>query len=119
MVTALCWCGGSIQNCISEERRNGYNWQSSYGVKGNKSYYYEVRDKGIESYLAEQNQSLTQQEKEDLLGQYAQKAEAVLASLDEQGRWLDSEGQWIYTRDFVKSFNILCDYEEMYRDVYP
>jgi hypothetical protein len=101
---------------ISKERRIGYSWQSSYGIKSAKNYYNDVTAAGLATYRDAQNQPPTQSELESRLSSMASKAQDVMDELDSQGRWVNADG-WLYTGDFVKNFGRLADYLETYNSL--
>jgi hypothetical protein len=103
---------------ISEERRTGYSWQSSYGVAGNIRYYENVLAVGIDAYNASLNVEPTQQDLESRLDSRAGGAETAVNALDSEGRWVNDDG-WLYSADFVNNFNDLVDYVETYNALHP
>ena len=70
---------------ISEERRNGYGWQGSWG---------RVPEASSASRVSR--------------GKIARaRASNILGDLDEKGRWV--RGDHIHIADFVRNMNVLCD----------
>jgi len=100
---------------ISEERRSGYSWQSSYGVASAAAYYEKVKKAGLEATANEQAADRDRQPSPESLARQARslapRAEKAIAALDAQGRWLDKDGR-IRTSTFVGHMRTLCDFVE-------
>jgi hypothetical protein len=97
---------------ISEERRTGYSWQGDYGIPEAVAYYNAVKKAGPVAYAAERaRRAADQPSPADLAKRAARmesKVKAVIATLDEQARWV-SAGR-IYSKTFVSNLGVLCDY---------
>ncbi len=91
---------------ISAERASGYGWEGNYGVESIKKLYEQVRKEGREAYLAAQKKK--DAVSDSRLRSLESSAKSVIASQDEQGRWIQSNR--IRMRDFVKNMEILSDY---------
>jgi len=96
---------------ISEERRRGYSWHGSYGIPEVKAYYEEVKSAGLEGYGARRKPGPPDRRRERIR-ELVPEVRELLDSLDEKGRWVDEKNELIYSRDFVRNFNRLCDYLE-------
>jgi len=97
---------------ISEERRNGYSWQSGFGVRSAVAYYNEVKNTDPEAYVITKSKPETLEQRKQRHKELAPRVREYISSLDGSGRWIDKETNLIYARDFVRNFNILCDYLE-------
>ena len=97
---------------ISEERRSGYSWQSSYGIEGAAAYYRKVKEAGLEATAEKDAADRARQPSAASLASRARslapRVEKSIAALDAQGRWLDSDGR-IRTATFVGHMRTLCD----------
>lgn len=94
---------------ISEERRQGYSWQSSFGVTNAVGYYLQAighpDDVGFEPTDASTlSGGLSEESAEEL----KERARTIIAALDENGRWLE-DGE-IQVGVFVDNFNLLCKF---------
>ncbi|MBN1293550.1 MAG: hypothetical protein JXB48_17050 [Candidatus Latescibacteria bacterium] len=98
---------------ISEERRKGYSWQSSYGIPGAIKEYRSLMDMGADAYRAERGKSLTAEEKRDIASSMMPEVFDILVALDYKGRWIDSDSWMITCRTFVNNMNTLCRYQEL------
>ena len=98
---------------ISEERREGYSWQSGFGVKSVIFFYNKVKEMGTDAYIAWQSKPLTEEQRIQLLKSQAASIKQLIVNLDEQGRWVNFKDNMIYAREFVRNFNILCKYLEI------
>jgi len=100
---------------ISEERRSGYSWQSSYGVASAAAYYKKVKEAGLEATAEKQAADRDRKPSASSLAKRARalapRAEKAIAALDAQGRWLDSDGR-IRTSTFVQHMRTLCEFVE-------
>ena len=86
---------------ISEERRKGYSWQSDYGISAVLRDYRLLDGLGWVDYQRRSAQITP-------LGSLRPKVQDLLASLDEQGRWV-REGR-IHVEDYVRNVRLLCDF---------
>ncbi len=86
-----------------------YSFQGSYGVKENVQYYERVRSMGRDAYLAQQSRPLSAEEKQRNLAELEPRVREILAALDEQGRWLESDG-WIHSKTFIRNVGVLSHY---------
>ena len=98
---------------ISEERRRGYSWQGSYGVRDNIGYYEAVRGAGVNAYNLSLDVEPSRQELESRLQSQTGPAQRAVDTLDSHGRWVNADG-WLYSGDFVENFGALVDYLETY-----
>ena len=78
---------------ISEERRKGYSWQSSYGIPAAIKEYQKLMDMGADAYRAEREKSLTVAERRNIASSMAPEVFDILVALDYKGRWIDT-GSW-------------------------
>jgi len=99
---------------ISEERRTGYSWQSDYGIASALKLYDKVKQLGRDKMLAEgarpPSASSRKKRAEGLAAQVSQ----AIAAMDAQGRWITKN--MIHCKDFVRNFNLLCEYLELLSD---
>jgi len=98
-------------NEISEERKRGYAWQAEFGIASAIGYYNEVKKIGAAEYLARSSSPINPAQRVQKADQLGQEVKAIIASLDEKGRWID-DGK-IYSSTFVRNVNLLCDYLEL------
>jgi len=100
---------------ISEERRRGYSWQSSFGVESAIRMYQDARTSGPKGNDA-RDTDFSPARKRERAKTLAPDVRAVIESLDDKGRWVNAEDSMIYSRDFVRNFTILCSYLEAVGD---
>lgn len=110
---------------ISEERRNGYGWQGSYGVPETIRHYERVRKSGREALLAKKPEKpLTTAQREQRMRALAPQVEKVIAGLDGQGRWITRGGlkkrdydfgDRVETAVFIKNVEVLSRFLELAR----
>jgi hypothetical protein len=86
---------------ISEERRTGYSWQSDYGISAVLRDYRLLDGLGWVDYQGRSAQITP-------LASLRPKVQDLLASLDDQGRWV-REGR-IHVEDYVRNVRLLCDF---------
>ncbi len=94
---------------ISEERRQGYSWQSSFGVPSAISYYRTALENpdAIPFEPAEAT-TLPEGSSSESGRELEEAARSVIAALDDRGRWLEEEE--IQIGVFVDNFNLLCEF---------
>ncbi|MEE2888452.1 MAG: pectate lyase [Planctomycetota bacterium] len=86
---------------ISEERRNGYSWQSSYGIEAVRRDYRLLSKLGAAGYRARLVPT-------ESLAELRPVVKKLLAELDSKGRWL-RDGR-IHVGDYVRNARLLCDF---------
>jgi hypothetical protein len=93
---------------ISEERRRGYSWESSYRIPETIADFEELRPVGREAVLQKRRQGNARMKErlDSLTGQ----TRRIVDSLDAKGRWIVN-GR-IQTRVFIRNVETLCDYLE-------
>ncbi len=96
---------------ISQERQDGYSWESSYGISSAIRYYEDVVAVGIDAYIADRDQPPTVLQLESQVSSTAGRASDALDALDAQYRWVNTDG-WLYSGDFVNNLDRLCDFLE-------
>ena len=92
---------------ISEERRNGYGWQSDFDIPRAILFYNEYRESEPDRVPVEENKQMSEHK---LATSMEPEVRQIISGLDNQGRWID-EG-YIRTATFVTNMNILCAYLE-------
>ncbi|MCX7825708.1 MAG: hypothetical protein N2689_09135, partial [Verrucomicrobiae bacterium] len=106
---------------ISEERQNHYSWSGDYGVKKTIAFYERLQNEGREAFLKKRR---SKTKKPASAKSLEPRVRAVIAALDEQGRWItkghikhrDWEfGDRIETSAFIQNVRTLCDYLEASR----
>lgn len=85
---------------LTPERRTGYSWRGPYNVAEMIAEYEKVREKPAPPKPAARRAAPANEER----------VKTVIASLDDQGRWLT--GGRIQTRTFIQNAGLLCDYLE-------
>ncbi len=93
---------------LSEERRNGYSWQGSYGIPKLRKAYESASKadvpvdwKHVKKPSIKDRKALESRVRE------------IIEALDDQGRWLtekDDGSRWIDTRVFSRNMATLTDY---------
>lgn len=100
---------------VSKERREGYNWESDYGIPKFIAHYNAIRARGRDAWLEARKSPRPRS-----LSRLRPAAETALAALDEQGRWLvpgtpgkkpnpNSTERMISTADYIRNVNLLCN----------
>jgi hypothetical protein len=107
---------------ISEERRRGYSWRGDYGVAGAIAAFDELKRLGRDVVRARAvPKSLTAAQRESRLRKLEPQVQAVIISLDAEGRWVTKSaarksssvpGDRIETSFFLRNVEVLCDYLE-------
>jgi PelA/Pel-15E family pectate lyase len=101
---------------ISEERQKHYSWSGDYGVKKAIAFYEKLQSDGREAIL-KKRQSKTR--KSSSAKALERRVRAVLAALDDKGRWITKghveKRNWefddrIETGTFIQNVRTLCDY---------
>lgn len=105
---------------ITEERRNGYSWQSNYGFPSTKRAYEELTKVGREAILrSRQPKKLSDKEKARRMRSVEKNVRKVIAELDEQGRWITTGqlkkrnyefNERVETTVFMKNAGVLIEY---------
>ena len=105
---------------ITEERRNGYSWQSNYGFPSTKRAYEELTKVGREAILrSRQPKELSDKEKARRMRSVEKNVRKVIAELDEQGRWITTGqlkkrnyefNERVETTVFMKNAGVLIEY---------
>lgn len=112
---------------ISEERRNGYSWESSYGVeKAIRTYEQTLKD-GREAILKKREaRPMSASKKAEVAKSLESKVRQIIGALDSQGRWV-TKGKFekqvkdlkfadrIETSVFIDNLTVLSDYLEAVR----
>lgn len=108
---------------ISEERRTGYSWQSSYGIPGAIEFYKRAREIGLEAKDPQLPAVLdTPKARQKRADSLASKAAAAIGALDGQGRWLREQKlpkgdgtihKFIASGDFVANMRLLAEYADL------
>jgi len=93
---------------ISEERRNGYAWQGSFGVPSAARAFAEVERLGRDGYRGRRAKNPGPDARRKAARSLAPRVRKVIAALDETGRWV--LGGRIHIADFVRNMRTLCDY---------
>ncbi len=96
---------------ISEYERKSYSWQGSFGIEQAITYYHEARS-GKVDYPPRKAPELTSVQRRQKAESLDPRVKEVIAALDNKGRWV--RGDMIYTEDFVKNMNLLCDYLKLF-----
>jgi hypothetical protein len=106
---------------LSEERRTGYSWQSSYGIPAVMSYYEDVKSSGRAAILARrqaaEEKAKTSKERATRAKTLEPRVRNAIASLDAEGRWMGFggrrvRGEQITTGAFIMNLRTICDYLE-------
>ncbi len=99
---------------ISDERRNGYSWQSSYGLKGALDVFCKALASGpVKPSPLESLSLLPPEDRAERKAAMVDEVSEAIRSLDEKGRWVNEEDSRIYARDFVANAKLLLDYIEI------
>ncbi len=109
---------------ISEERRNGYGWEGTFGVSSVIRDFERLQSEGREKALARRNPKPPSTEKQAARARELEpKVRDIIASLDAQGRWITrgkftksakglEMGDRIETQVFIANLRVLSDYLE-------
>lgn len=104
-----------IINEYTDEVRPGYSWEGDWGIDSLELEYLQLLGELASGAWKQQRpfdfttppapRTYTPEQ----IAELAKKAETVLASLDEQGRWVREDG-WIYSEDFLRNCQALLEY---------
>jgi PelA/Pel-15E family pectate lyase len=89
---------------ISEERKRGYGWYGDYGSAAIELHR-AVLDAGRERYLTERDRAPSADENREAAVALRPSVEEAIASMDEQGRWVDDG--WITMRTYLRNLGTL------------
>ncbi|MHB9027520.1 MAG: pectate lyase [Candidatus Latescibacterota bacterium] len=98
---------------ISEERRKGYSWQSSYGIPGVIRDYQELIRQGAPQKRAADTRPLSAAEREKRLAGLAPGVAEAISTLDAQGRWIEPDTKLISCRLYNRNMGRLIEFLEM------
>jgi hypothetical protein len=98
---------------ISEERRKGYSWQSSYGIPGVIREYRELMKTEAPRGRSTESKTLTPAEREKRIAALAPGVTEAISTLDDQGRWIEPEMKMISCRLFNRNMNRLIEFLEV------
>ncbi len=101
---------------LTPERRNGYSWESSYGMPAVFAHYEEVTKAGRDAILAKRKAAttLTAKQKADRAKSLEPRVREIIKSLDAQGRWIANlkGSEQVSTMVYVQNLRTLADYVE-------
>jgi PelA/Pel-15E family pectate lyase len=101
---------------ISEERRNGYSWQGSYGIKQAIAYYELTKEKSVTQLQEMKETGLLPIQPQISLETLEKKVAEIEQKMDGEGRWV-AEDDMIYAAEYVKNMDTLCTFIEKKRGV--
>lgn len=96
---------------ISEERRNGYGWQSDFDIPKAILFYKEYIENEPVRLPVEGNKQMSEHARLSRATSMESEVRQIISGLDDQGRWIDDG--YIRTATFVNNMNILCSYLEL------
>ena len=104
---------------LTEERRTGYSWESSYNMPAVFSYYENVKEAGRDSILAMRKAAAAKAKTDKAARAKAlePRVREIISSMEGPGRWLGrggrkAPGPQITTQAFIANLNTLADYVE-------
>jgi hypothetical protein len=97
---------------ISEERRKGYSWQSSYGIPGVIREYRELVKQGAPWGRAQEKKPLSPAEREKRIAALTPGVAEAISTIDDQGRWVEPDTKLISCRLFNRNTGRLIEYLE-------
>jgi len=96
---------------VSEERRNGYSWQSGWGDQAFRDYRL-FREEGRDAFDIRSGRGNDDIHSPERLARIESDAADAIASMDPKGQWIDSADGMIHVADFVRKFSALSVYLE-------
>ena len=96
---------------ISDKEKRSYGWQGGYGVRKAIAYYNKVKTMGADDYLAKASRPLTAAQRTEKLEKLSARANDVIARLNDKGQWTNND--MIFSADFVKNTNAICNFLEL------